>query len=35
MIDEHNRVAKSLYLAFGFRFTGKIEKQEQGYSLAL
>lgn len=35
MIDEHNLVAKSLYLAYGFRFTGKIEKEEHYYSLAL
>ncbi len=35
MIDEHNLVAKSLYLTFGFRFTGKIEKEEHYYSLAL
>lgn len=35
MIDEHHLVAKSQYLAFGFRFTGKIEKEDHDYRLAL
>ncbi|CAJ1811909.1 GNAT family N-acetyltransferase [Aeromonas jandaei] len=33
MIDEDNRIAKELYASFGFRFTGKIEKDEHYYSL--
>lgn len=35
MIDKDNRIAKKLYLSFGFAFTGKIEKEEYFYSLTL
>ncbi|KFB89336.1 diadenosine tetraphosphatase [Serratia grimesii] len=35
MIDEHNRVAKKMYLTFGFTFTGKIDKDEHYYSLSI
>lgn len=35
MIDEGNAVAKELYLSFGFKFTGKILKNEYYYELAI
>lgn len=35
MIDNENEIAKKLYLSFGFRFTGKIEKEEYYYELDL
>lgn len=35
MIDEENVVAKSLYLSFGFSFTGKVEEGERYYDLSL
>ncbi len=35
MIDDANKIAKSLYLSFGFSFTGKIDKGEYYYQLKL
>lgn len=35
MIDENNVTAKKLYCSFGFEFTGKIDKDEHYYALAL
>lgn len=35
MIDEENVIAKNLYLSFGFRFNGKVEKDEYYYDLIL
>lgn len=35
MIDDENTVAKNLYLSFGFRFTGKIDKEEHYYELTV
>lgn len=35
MIDDTNKIAKKLYLSFGFRFTGKIDKNEYYYELEL
>lgn len=32
MIDEHDRVAKSPYLAFGFRFSGADKMRDQNVS---
>ena len=33
MIDENNLTAKKLYLSFGFKFTGEIDKNEYYYAL--
>lgn len=35
MIDDANEIAKSLYVSFGFRFTGKIDHDEHYYELEL
>lgn len=35
MIDDNNQIAKNLYCALGFHFTGKIEKNEYYYVLEL
>ena len=35
MIDNTNAAAKRLYVSFGFRFTGKIEKNEYYYEMEL
>ncbi|QIL79946.1 GNAT family N-acetyltransferase [Diaphorobacter sp. HDW4A] len=35
MLEEHNIVAKNLYMSFGFQFTGNIEKEEHFYRLAI
>ncbi|NFS29981.1 GNAT family N-acetyltransferase [Clostridium botulinum] len=35
MIDEANVIAKTLYLSFGFTFSGKVEKDEHYYDLIL
>ncbi|MCH7315837.1 GNAT family N-acetyltransferase [Acinetobacter sp. ANC 3882] len=33
MIDDHNIIAKKLYVSFGFTFTGKVLKDEYYYQL--
>ncbi|MCI9127876.1 MAG: GNAT family N-acetyltransferase [Eubacterium sp.] len=35
MIDENNIIAKKLYISFGFKFNGMIEKDEYYYELLL
>ena len=35
MVDDENTVAKTLYTSLGFTFTGKIDKGEHYYELAL
>ena len=35
MIDNTNETAKRSYVSFGFRFTGKIEKNEYYYEMEL
>lgn len=35
MIDDTNSIAKRLYMSFGFKFTGKIYKDEHYYRLSL
>ena len=35
MIDNTNEATKRLYVSFGFRFTGKIEKDEYYYEMEL
>lgn len=35
MLDDTNEIAKKLYLSFGFKFTGKIDKEEYYYELEL